>query len=552
MPEITFTGPVLIEEDGDTRTLTAEDIKGDTGPAGPTGPTGADSTVPGPSGPTGPPGPSGPTGAASTVPGPTGPTGLTGPSGPTGPTGLTGATGPTGVTGTTGPAGATGPTGAASTVPGPTGPAGATGPTGPAGPTGAASTVPGPTGPTGATGATGPAGATGPSGPSGPAGSAGPTGPTGPTGLTGATGPAGTTGPTGPTGPTGLTGATGPSGPTGATGSQGPTGATGPTGPGTAPPTIATFPAVTNAAQNQIATSDAAAVSGDPDLAWPVTVRGPGTPEVSVNSGAWDVSNVVVAGDSVRLRMRSAAAALTERVATLHTPGDSFPWSLTSGDAWDPTDLGAGALIWLDAAATSSVILTGGKVSEWRDLSPNGNHALQTTDSSRPTHDEAQTMIVKPASTFLRATITGSKGLTAAVIRAPGATWSNFGAVVEKGASGSRLGGIFSNGSTGMHSDPFPTAAWRSGNTLSSPFLFAPINEWFIFIVQNSNPTGTTDCIVGALESTSFSAALDMREVIVSTSTTTTTRQSLEGYLAHKWGLTAQLPSGHPYKTSPP
>jgi hypothetical protein len=29
-------------------------------------------------------------------------------------------------------------------------------------------------------------------------------------------------------------------------------------------------------------------------------------------------------------------------------------------------------------------------------------------------------------------------------------------------------------------------------------------------------------------------------------------RQKLEGYLAHKWGLTANLPGGHPYKTVGP
>jgi hypothetical protein len=29
-------------------------------------------------------------------------------------------------------------------------------------------------------------------------------------------------------------------------------------------------------------------------------------------------------------------------------------------------------------------------------------------------------------------------------------------------------------------------------------------------------------------------------------------RQRIEGYLAHKWGLTANLPADHPYKTVPP
>jgi len=29
-------------------------------------------------------------------------------------------------------------------------------------------------------------------------------------------------------------------------------------------------------------------------------------------------------------------------------------------------------------------------------------------------------------------------------------------------------------------------------------------------------------------------------------------RQKLEGYLAHKWGFAASLPTGHPYKSAPP
>ena len=33
---------------------------------------------------------------------------------------------------------------------------------------------------------------------------------------------------------------------------------------------------------------------------------------------------------------------------------------------------------------------------------------------------------------------------------------------------------------------------------------------------------------------------------------TTTERQQIEGYLAHKFAQTALLPGGHPYKSAPP
>ena len=48
-------------------------------------------------------------------------------------------------------------------------------------------------------------------------------------------------------------------------------------------------------------------------------------------------------------------------------------------------------------------------------------------------------------------------------------------------------------------------------------------------------------------------AALDAAEVVCLTAPASTDiRQRIEGYLAHKWGLTANLPSNHPYKVNPP
>jgi hypothetical protein len=40
--------------------------------------------------------------------------------------------------------------------------------------------------------------------------------------------------------------------------------------------------------------------------------------------------------------------------------------------------------------------------------------------------------------------------------------------------------------------------------------------------------------------------------VFVSGTVTTEVRQLIEGYLAWKWGLEANLPSGHPYEFGPP
>jgi hypothetical protein len=42
-----------------------------------------------------------------------------------------------------------------------------------------------------------------------------------------------------------------------------------------------------------------------------------------------------------------------------------------------------------------------------------------------------------------------------------------------------------------------------------------------------------------------------LKELIVFP-TSTTNRQKAEGYIAHKWGRSATLPVGHPYKVAPP
>jgi hypothetical protein len=76
VPDITFTGPVLIEEDGDTRILTAEDIRGAKGDTGNQGPQGLTGDI----GPTGPQG----------IQGIQGLQGIQGPTGPEGPQGIPG------------------------------------------------------------------------------------------------------------------------------------------------------------------------------------------------------------------------------------------------------------------------------------------------------------------------------------------------------------------------------------------------------------------------------------------------------------------------------
>ena len=70
----------------------------------------------------------------------------------------------------------------------------------------------------------------------------------------------------------------------------------------------------------------------------------------------------------------------------------------------------------------------------------------------------------------------------------------------------------------------------------------------------SNTATGSNNTCIGA-QSTSNNSGFDgdIAEIVVThNALSTADREKLEGYLAHKWALTGNLPSGHPYKTSPP
>lgn len=76
------------------------------------------------------------------------------------------------------------------------------------------------------------------------------------------------------------------------------------------------------------------------------------------------------------------------------------------------------------------------------------------------------------------------------------------------------------------------------------------------FFSTGSNTVAPHNCpYLGDAGTTLSGTYLDgvMLEMIVSNANDgTTERQKIEGYLAHKWGLTGNLDSAHPYKSSPP
>jgi hypothetical protein len=113
-------------------------------------------------------------------------------------------------------------------------------------------------------------------------------------------------------------------------------------------PTIPAFTSVTGAAKGAIIESDDVEVSGDAGTVWPAVVRGDGNAEMRINAGAWATSGMFRVGDSLRLRLVSAATAGTALSAMIYAQGVAAAWAVTTAITPRFVPVGSDALITAD------------------------------------------------------------------------------------------------------------------------------------------------------------------------------------------------------------
>jgi len=293
-------------------------------------------------------------------------------------------------------------------------------------------------------------------------------------------------------------------------------------------------------------------------------------------------------------------------MSPIYVPGKvtlakEFTWNET---VWNPSMLSTA--LWLDAADASTITESGGAVSQWNDKSGNGHNA---TANGNPTYSATGMSTNKPAVQLdgtgdsLTSSITGIGSFNALdvymVTQTPAAAgvevdsgifwgYGNVGsasgsypasrgqalASVTSLLSGESITIVYENTSlTGgrLGSATYTRAAntaqiLNSKNSTSGTSLFAngsQINLGLATIITTSTNTAPSNAgyavdsnlYFGALRASGILIyrTLKFAEIVVSsTLLSTENRQKLEGYLAHKWGLTADLPAGHPYKTVGP
>jgi hypothetical protein len=228
-----------------------------------------------------------------------------------------------------------------------------------------------------------------------------------------------------------------------------------------------------------------------------------------------------------------------------------------------PTSI-AGCVMWLDAADLTSMTLSGANVSQWTDKSGSGNSVVQASSGSQPTtggtlnglntlYFTGKTMtytgITVSAQTvfciYLNNTFTPygepvAVGPFAFFYAAP----SNNVGIGRTGVTDEVLANWSTNGLTTSKYTIYGGTVSVSGSTTS--VLYFNGNQVASTTVASSG--GSVRYNIGHYggSTTGYLAEVLIYNSVLSQ----TNRQTVESYLAQKWGLTANLPAGHPGLTT--
>lgn len=260
---------------------------------------------------------------------------------------------------------------------------------------------------------------------------------------------------------------------------------------------------------------------------------------------------------------------------TVHGDHTIEPNAVSLRVPWTPRFIDTA--VWLDASDASTIIETNGRVSQWNDKSGNDKHVTQTNANRRPVTGQ-NTINDLNTLTFTADWLTNtSMNITGNLMvfivgryrQASTTTWGRFLSLMSSDAAldynnaqsfipllridgtaqfGAHRAGASAIGiNTIADGGVFLSASGYNGTAMFSGFNGAAspatvtqsggISAERLYV--NSN-TGV-ETING-----------DYGEVIIVNEYDLTTRQRMEGYLAHKWGLEGNLPNDHPHKNSAP
>jgi hypothetical protein len=233
---------------------------------------------------------------------------------------------------------------------------------------------------------------------------------------------------------------------------------------------------------------------------------------------------------------------------------------------WTPEYLDTA--LWLDAADSATITLESNKVSEWRDKSGNSQAATQSSDGNRPLlvaeaqngksiirFDGSTSRLIHSYANVLQPTT-----IFALVNVASGVT--GYRGVISTSGAGSQTQ-IMMLARGGTNNWGTYSGSYRQANSDIRGGAWQMLCMWRPSLGGTYYRNGVSD---GAFSATEGQAGHiggfpqggqefngDIAEIIVLGSATgDADRKKIEGYLAHKWGLAANLPADHLYKADAP
>ena len=245
---------------------------------------------------------------------------------------------------------------------------------------------------------------------------------------------------------------------------------------------------------------------------------------------------------------------------------------------WTPAQITT--VLWLDAADDNTITLNGSTVSQWNDKSGNARNATQETEANQPTFT-VNGLNNKPVLTFDGSndfmtysgiTINDNNTFVFSVYNRTSAGIHTFDVASNVGAVNTTPRGygnwwftdnvlysILRSGTGAVHGTASTTTgtfinccarnntgtqAWRNGTALGTRQASASSGNPTIQAIGQITTTAPTNFFYH----NGFIAEIIFGRFDISDGD----RQRVEGYLAHKWGLTSNLPAAHPYKNTAP
>jgi hypothetical protein len=241
--------------------------------------------------------------------------------------------------------------------------------------------------------------------------------------------------------------------------------------------------------------------------------------------------------------------------------------SLLRRPLWTPISLGSALVAWWDAQKTSTIVFNGSNVSAWTDMR-SGIAASQATGGNQPTWS-ATAQNGKAGLTFngttqvLKGTGIGFPQGTSLTISVAGI--GNNGPFFEYGTTTNTNTAYlysFGNNARGVIAGANTQSGvnWTSNNRFVQLINTAGSGILWVDGVNSGTaafgatvPTGQNFAIGGSVTGSLFLTGTVQQVVVVSTALTTFQQQCLEGWESWYNGKAGtNLPSAHPYKSSPP